>query len=72
MKLPLPIWLVDRLIARAMRTPYFHLEGYLNRWWLLPYNRTGYAARIHQFLRSDDDRHLQVAIDGGFSLVSCW
>lgn len=26
-------WLIDR----AKRTPYFHLEGYMNRWWLVPY-----------------------------------
>lgn len=28
--------LIDRLIARAQRTPYFDLEGYMNRWWILP------------------------------------
>jgi len=27
-------WLIDR----AKRTPYFHLDGYMNRWWLVPYN----------------------------------
>jgi hypothetical protein len=26
-------WLVARVIARAQRTPYFHLEGYMERWW---------------------------------------
>lgn len=29
--------LVSRLIARAKRTPYYHLDGYMNRWWLVPY-----------------------------------
>ena len=58
MKLPLPTWFIDRLIARAMRTPYIHLEGYLNRYWLRPYNRTGIAARIHQFVSSDVSRDL--------------
>lgn len=58
MKVPVPDWLVDRLIARAMRTPYFHLDGYLRRYWLLPYNRFGYAARIHQFVSGDRDRDL--------------
>lgn len=58
MKLRLPEWFVDRLIARAQRTPYVHLEGYMNRWWLLPYNRTGYAVRVHQFLASDHGRDL--------------
>ena len=50
-------WLADKLIARAQRTPYAHLEGYMNRWWLVPYNRFGIAARVHQILRSDYDRH---------------
>ncbi len=32
-------WLVDRIVARAKRTPYFHLRGgdYMRRWWLVPY-----------------------------------
>jgi len=25
------------LIARAKKTPYFHLPSYMNRWWLVPY-----------------------------------
>ncbi len=29
--------LVDRITQRAQRTPYFHLAGYMNRWWLVPY-----------------------------------
>jgi hypothetical protein len=28
---------VDRLIDRAERTPYFHLPGYMSRYWLVPY-----------------------------------
>lgn len=36
--------LVDRLIARAKRTPYFHLAGYMNRWWLVPYVSAGSAS----------------------------
>lgn len=32
--------LVDWLVARAQRTPYFHIEGedgvYMRRWWLMP------------------------------------
>lgn len=31
------------LIARAKRTPYFHLAGYMNRWWLVPYVSAGSA-----------------------------
>ena len=26
------------LIKRAKKTPYFHLDGYMNRWWLVPYS----------------------------------
>jgi hypothetical protein len=29
----------EYLIKRAQRTPYFHLDGYMNRWWLFnPYS----------------------------------
>lgn len=31
--------LVDRLIARAKRTPYFDLPGYMRRLWLVPYRQ---------------------------------
>ena len=58
----------DWLIRRAQHTPYTHLEGYMERWWLLnPYdNRTygtkhpwfPFSARIHHILREDFDRHL--------------
>lgn len=30
----------DRLIRRAMRTPYYHLGDYMERYWLVPYNQT--------------------------------
>ncbi|RQS39845.1 hypothetical protein DIE01_16150 [Burkholderia sp. Bp8990] len=62
--------LVDRIIARAKRTPYFHLDGYMERYWLRQppghdantstYDRskTGIGARVHRILRSDNDRHL--------------
>lgn len=51
--------LADRLIARAKRTPYWHLEGYMRRWWLFPYGSLpfGIAVRVHEILRSDQDRH---------------
>lgn len=31
--------MIDWLIKRAERTPYFHLDGYMLRWWLVPYRR---------------------------------
>lgn len=50
---------VQDLIDRAQHTPYSHLEGYMNRWWVNP-PKDGIqtTARIHQILRSDADRHL--------------
>ncbi len=47
--------LVDLLIAVAKRTPHFHLDGYMNRYFLIPETRFG-AVRIHEILSSDDDR----------------
>lgn len=61
------------LITRAFRTPYFHLAGYMNRWWL--FNSYGFkkedeatrheskfkwlpAIRVHHILREDVGRHL--------------
>ena len=29
------------LTRRAARTPYFHLDGYMMRWWLVPYKHPG-------------------------------
>lgn len=65
-------YIADKLIQRAKRTPYKHLDGYMNRWWLFnPYqDSTGApvkrnwllrmlpSVRIHQILKADDDRHL--------------
>lgn len=50
---------VDDLIAKAKLTPYEHLPGYMNRYWLTkPPGEGDCAARIHEILRSDNDRHL--------------
>ena len=61
----------DYLIKRAKRTPYFHLDGYMNRWWLFNrYSEIGKmdrvkprfswlpSIRIHQILRKDNAEHL--------------
>lgn len=62
----------DYLIKRAQHTPYFHLDGYMNRWWLFnPYQTEGPEAerherkikwlpsiRIHHILRADNARDL--------------
>lgn len=63
--------IADYLIKRAKRTPYFHLDGYMNRWWLFNrYSEIGRmdrvkprfswlpSVRIHQILREDKADHL--------------
>jgi hypothetical protein len=61
----------DWVIARAQRTPYFHLDGYMERYWLFRIGRFGQsdnqigsqeprallAARVHHILRGDAGRH---------------
>lgn len=63
---------VTWLVACAKRTPYRHLSGYMERWWLFnPYEASdgqrparGWlmrrlpSVRIHHILRADEDRHL--------------
>lgn len=57
----MPEW----IIRRAMRTPYRHLAGYMERFWLFRIGRRGggesgpyplIGARVHHILRSDDGR----------------
>lgn len=42
----------ERLIARAKRTPYFHLDGYMNRYWLVPYREV--QTRVEVFYSAYD------------------
>lgn len=58
----------EYLVERAKKTPYQHLEGYMNRWWLFnPYSNTSglcrfpklpVSIRVHHILRKDLDRHM--------------
>lgn len=68
MRLPLPKKAVDALINHAMKHPYFHLPGYMERYWIIAYKKMrktrftrfifgDIAARVHHILRSDSDRH---------------
>lgn len=60
---PIACWIV----RRAKRTPYFHLDGYMHRWWLFnPYDAEHHIAkyrwfpwsiRVHHILRADSARH---------------
>lgn len=70
MRLPVPKRVVDWIVRRAERTPYFHLAGYMERYWLWrignapAHSRYGvrgagwFSGRIHHILRSDLDRDL--------------
>lgn len=55
-------WLVNWIIRRAKRTPYFHLEGYMERFYFFRWRSRGekhgpLTVRVHHILRSDSDRH---------------
>lgn len=71
-------YFADKLIERARKTPYFHLPGYMERFWLIPYNRFNVAARVHHILRSDDDRafhdhpwpYITIILRGGYTEVT--
>jgi len=48
---------VDWIIARARRNPYTHLRDYMERYWLIHYDRCfGYGLRVHH-IKQSDDRH---------------
>lgn len=70
----------DWLIARSLKTPFVHLPGYMNRYWLLPYgwlfkgkSMLDWAVRVHEILRSDEDTYhdhpwpyISVILRGGY------
>lgn len=60
--------LVNHLIERAKRTPYFHLDGYMNRWWLVPYERVEKYKPILQF----SNGYAQIEGDTGTGPVDPW
>lgn len=65
-------WLADRLIQRALRTPYFHLHHadgslYMERFWLI--RSRWLTARVHHICTRDFDRHLHDHPWGFVSLV---
>lgn len=77
----------DWLIRRAMRTPYSHLPGYMQRYWLLnAYEGNRWhikwlpSVRIHHILRQDTDPHMHnhpwtfrsVVLKGGYIEARPW
>ena len=55
--------LIDYIIARARRTPYFHLEGYMERYWLVPYRSVIERVLTYRPVGSNEDERL-VMTDG--------
>ena len=67
-------WLQNLVIGSAMKRPYSHLPGYMDRWWLLPgaaadskesryrppwwLRRFPISIRLHHIKRPDGDRNL--------------
>lgn len=50
---------VKALVENAKNTPYFHLDGYIDRWWLAPYeDGKPVSMRIHHIQRSDEGAFL--------------
>lgn len=52
-----------QLLDQAAATPYSHLDGYMQRWFLSPEDRASYhlngpVRRLHKILRSDNERDL--------------
>jgi len=66
--------MIDWLINLAKKTPYTHLDDYMERYWLIPYGKLPVAARIHHILKSDDDRafhdhpwpYMTIILKGGY------
>ncbi len=57
------------LIRNGTKLPYFHIDGYMDRWWILPGAAAGSQAprwlrwcpvsiRLHHIKRGDKDQHL--------------
>jgi len=70
MRIWIPKMVVSAIIARAQRTPYFDLKGYMQRWWVKKprghdasaaedgRRDTSWGARVHRTIRSDAGRDL--------------
>lgn len=66
---------VEALITDAQNRPYFHLDDYMNRWWVAPYeDGKPVGIRVHHILRSDTDdvmhdhpwSSISIPLDGGY------
>jgi hypothetical protein len=52
-------WLARQIVNGPTVQPYFHLDGYMDRWWVTPDpkldSEQSISARLHRILRADAD-----------------
>lgn len=66
--------MIDWLIKRAMRTPYFHLEGYMERYWLVPYRQASFRT-LSRTVHDDGKGNVEgfsFVVSDGTGPVSFW
>lgn len=71
---------LQTLRAKVESTPYFHLDGYMERWWATSAADVAHKVnvRLHHILRSDKDEHfhdhpwesISILIAGGYHEVT--
>jgi hypothetical protein len=72
-------WVLISIVRRMTWKTYFHLPGYMRRWWLREHGdhvpNRWWSCRVHQILRSDDDRafhdhpwnYMTIILNGGYT-----
>jgi hypothetical protein len=69
--------LIEKLVKYALKRPYSHIGSYMERYWIIPYNRFTPAVRIHYIKESDDSRvfhdhpwwYITIILKGGYTEV---
>lgn len=61
-------WLARQLDPARLKV-YYHLPGYMNRWWVLGGPNSALRIRLHEILRSDRDRALHDHPAASVSLI---
>ena len=66
---------VKLLLNYAKKHPYFHIKDYMRRWWVIPPSKWyPFSVRVHEILRSDNDRalhdhpwsYMTIILEGGY------
>lgn len=65
--------IAQRLIEQSILTPYFHLDGYIQRYWLTPNPKDDptqtLSARLHLIERADLEEHMHDHPAGNISVI---